>query len=82
MNDLNERLRCATTSEYFGREGRMTGHERDFFGRKPARFQEHLIGNADLADVVQQRGDFEQVARFVVQLHDGRPGAAAQRDAQ
>ena len=56
----------------------MAVHDVDFFREQAARLVEHLVGDADLADVVQQRGDFELVARFGVELHDRGPRAAAQ----
>ena len=61
VNDFNERLRAAAAGEHFDREGRVARHQRDFFRLQPARLQQHFIGHADFADVVQQRGDFQQV---------------------
>ena len=52
-----------------------------FLRRQPARLQQYFIRHADLADIVQQRRDFQQIARFVVEFQHRGPRAAAERDA-
>ena len=45
-------------------------------------FEQDPIGHADLADVVQQRGDFQLVTLMVLQVQVEAPGGTAQRHAQ
>ena len=40
-------------------QGGVGFHDGEFMGFEPSRFQQDLVGNADLADIVQ-RGGFEQ----------------------
>ena len=44
--------------------------------------QEDVIGHADDADVVEQGGDFQQIAVFPRHVHLLRPRRAGQRDAE
>jgi hypothetical protein len=58
---------------------RVAGHRFGFFRREPPRLQQHLVRHADLADVVQQRGNFQRVPLRRIELHHCRPRAAAKR---
>ena len=81
-DDFQDVFGHAAAGQDLDRHGRVPVHDVDFFRQQAARLMKHLVGDADLADVVKQRGDFEQVASFRVELQHRRPRAAAQRHTQ
>ena len=56
-DDVEDVLRCVATGEDLDRHRRVASHRLGFFRREPAGLEQHFVRHADLADVVQQRGD-------------------------
>ena len=71
--------RRVATGENLDRHRRVARHRLGFFRREPAGLEQHFVGDADLADVVQQGRDFQRVAFGRIELHDRRPRTAAER---
>ncbi|MNT34257.1 hypothetical protein D3C72_1702280 [compost metagenome] len=47
---------------------RMLAHDRALFITVPARAQQYIVGNADLADIVEARGQSDLRAGFLIQV--------------
>ncbi len=81
-NDRQHAGRTARATQDLLAHQPVTIHHRRLLRRQRSGLGEDLIGNADLADVVQQGRNFQIVALRCGNPHAVRPGRAAQRDSQ
>ena len=82
VGDVQQIVGDAAAAEDLAANAAVTLHQQDFLAAQSPRLDEHVVGYAQLADVVQQRCDLQQLALFAAEVQRQGPGGHAQRDAQ
>ncbi len=82
MNDIEHWRRGRTVAQNFDANAAVILDHQIFVASEFARFEQDAIGNANLANVVQQRGQLDFIAQLIGQLQERGPGRTTHGDSQ